>query len=134
MVLCAGDSERYARRAEFAADGRLISRQIVELVADPNYVAPPLLAQYVKPDEQIVRLLVGDEGLDSRLAASCRVISPKATLSELAIDDETKRALIRGAREQSESGTGVCLWLFGPDGTQQGKAAEAFAREAVVCS
>jgi AAA+ superfamily predicted ATPase len=128
-LLCPDDAERYARRAEFAADGRLISRQIVELVPDPNYVAPPLLAQYVTPDEQIVRFLLGDTGLDSRLAGACRMVEPRATLADTHLS-KSHEELCRALQAR------VPVWLHGPEGvgkaTLAGSLAEALRQPQLV--
>ena len=129
-LLCASDSARLERRTAFASDSALLGNAVVRLVSDPHYVHPPLLAQYVTPDEQIVRFLLGDGGLDSRLAASCRVVQPNATLSELAVPAETMEHLVRIAREAPASATVACLWFHGPRGVGKGEAAEAMAHEA----
>jgi hypothetical protein len=44
--------------------------ELAHLAGDPNYVKPLLLVHYVRPDEQIVRFLVGDGDLKSRLAGA----------------------------------------------------------------
>ena len=120
-LLCTGDAERHARRPEFASDGKLVSRHIVELVPDPNYVAPPLLAQYVRPDEQIVRFLLGDTGLDSRLAGVCLVVEPGATFADTHFSESLQRELTRSLQ------LGVPLWLHGREGIGKATVAESLA-------
>src|SRR5262249_49159507 len=51
-LLCASATDRFACRMAFASDRPLISHGLVRLVTDPNQVHPPLLAQFVKLDEQ----------------------------------------------------------------------------------
>jgi AAA+ superfamily predicted ATPase len=115
-LLCASDAERLARRSSFASDAPLLQRGLVELITDPNYVHPPLIAQYVKPDEQIVRLLLGDAGLDSRVAHCCRVAHPANSTADL-------ESSASAPHEVGES----CLWLHGPDSAQQLNIAESLA-------
>jgi SpoVK/Ycf46/Vps4 family AAA+-type ATPase len=128
-LLCASATDRFACRTAFASDRPLISHGLVRLVSDPNQVHPPLLAQYVKPDEQIVRFLLGDAGLDSRLAGCCTVARTDSILSELAIPIEAKQQLARIAASLSAS-TRACLWFHGPRGAGKKRAVEALAREA----
>jgi AAA+ superfamily predicted ATPase len=123
-LLCAGDAERYARRAEFATDSRLIGQGVIELVPDPNYVHPPLLAQYVKPDEHVVRCVLGDTGLDSRLAAACRVVESRGSLVETHCSAILRRELTRASVAR------VPLWLHGAKGVGKSTIAAALANEA----
>lgn len=67
-LLCPSAEAKLAQRGCFAPDAPLIRHDLLHLIPDPNQVQPPLLAHYFKLDEQIVRLLLGQESLDSRLA------------------------------------------------------------------
>ncbi|HSQ05314.1 MAG TPA: ATP-binding protein [Burkholderiales bacterium] len=129
-LLCSGVEERLARRAAFASDGALLRHALVHLVSDPNQVHPPLLAQYVKPDEQIVRFLIGDGGMDSRLAAGCRIVRSHIALSALAVSSETRKQLAKVVGKATIPTARSCLWLHGRQGTCKSKAAEAIAHEA----
>jgi hypothetical protein len=124
-LLCRRDLDRIACRRAFASDSALVRNDLVQCVPDPNYVIPPLLAQYVKPDEQIVRFLAGDEGLDERLAGFARLKTPEASIAELPVADATRARLTTSAHV----GSGVRLWLHGPQGVGKSKAAEAVAAE-----
>src|SRR5262249_33919314 len=128
-LLCATESERFARRAAFASDGALVRHGLVHLISDPNYVDPPLLAQHVKPDEQIVRFLVGDGGLDSRLATAARLLQPRIGIADLPVAEEIKGELARFAQSIAATASG-CLWLHGPEGVGKRGAAEAIAQAA----
>src|SRR5262249_50633601 len=97
--------------------------------SDPNYVDPPLLAQHVKPDEQIVRFLVGDGGLDSRLATAGRLLQPRIGIADLPVAEEIKGELARFAQSIAATASG-CLWLHGPEGVGKRGAAEAIAQAA----
>ena len=61
------------------------------IVPDPNHVQPPLLAHYLRLDEQVVGLLLDDDGLDARLVPFCELAVPAATLSELPLAAATIR-------------------------------------------
>ncbi len=75
-LLCSTAEEKLDRQAHFAAGSPLVRHSLIHLVPDPNQVAPPSLACYVRIDEQIARHLLGKSGLDQRLAAFCRIIEP----------------------------------------------------------
>jgi hypothetical protein len=122
-LLCDRDLDRVSCRRAFASDSALVRNDLVQCVPDPNYVSPPLLAQYVKPDEQIVRFLAGDGGLDERLARFARLKAPTASIAELPVADTTRAWLTTVA----QNGAGVRLWLHGPNGVGKSKAAEAVA-------
>jgi len=56
--------------------GLYISQEEVRRFVDPHHVQPPLLAHYLKLDDQIVRLLLEQDSLDPRLAPFCQLIEP----------------------------------------------------------
>jgi hypothetical protein len=122
-LLCPTDRDRLSRRRVFASDSVLIRNDLVHCVPDPNYVSPPLLAQYVKPDEQIVRLLAGDGGLDSRLAKFARLVEPAASLDELPLSDALRKKLAAVAQAEQLPP----LWLHGPAGVRKAETAETIA-------
>ena len=55
--------EKMARLAHFAPNAPLIRHAVVHLITDPNQIQPPLLAHYVKVDDQIIGALLGRTGL-----------------------------------------------------------------------
>jgi AAA+ superfamily predicted ATPase len=122
-LTCGSDAERLVRRSAFAADGTLRREALIELIGDPNCVHPPLIAQYVKPDEQVARMLLGDAGLDSRLESACRLSTPAHTLGDLHLPNEIVRELTRIAAQ------GVPIWLEGPEGIGKADIAAALAHE-----
>ena len=60
-LLCPSAAVKLARRMHFAPDAPLIRHGLLHLIPDPNHIQPPLLAHYLKLDEQIVRLLLGQK-------------------------------------------------------------------------
>jgi ATP-dependent 26S proteasome regulatory subunit len=122
-LLCSSDAQRHACRAQFAGDGKLFRSGLLELIPDPHYAHPPLLALYVKPDEQIVRFLLADTGFDSRLIPSCRLVQPRARVADLFIPEGIGRELAQAHG---------MLWLHGPRGIGKGTIAEALAHEAAA--
>ena len=124
-LLSASAGERLRQRKAFAADAPLRRQRIVDLIADSQQIQPPLLARSVVPDEQIVRRLAGDSGIDSRLALFARP-SAVASFADLHVVSECREQLIRVAEAMAQGR--LHAWLHGAGGT--GHAAAAIARHA----
>jgi AAA+ superfamily predicted ATPase len=126
-LLCGSQAEKLDRRRHFAPDAPLVERGVVELVVDPAHVEPPLLAHVVKLDEQVVRLLLGQDGLGTRLAPWCSLVTSAAPLdAEL---ETTVLPLVEGALRESRP---LCLSFHGAAGAGRRRAAEALAARAGV--
>jgi len=126
-LLCSSAEEKLLRRAHFAADAPLVRQKIVRLFPDTNYTQPPRLAYYLKLDEQIVRSLLGEEGLDERLLPFCSLIRADEGLEQLKTDAVVKTALrsIMLAARQNEGA--VVLHFSGASKIQMRHAAAAAA-------
>jgi ATP-dependent 26S proteasome regulatory subunit len=128
-LLSTSAEEKLSRRSHFASESPLIRHGLLHLIPDPNQVHPPLLGHYLKLDEQIVRLLLGLEGLDPRLATFCKLIEPAASLDELPLSAELKRSLPRIVRRAREERRPLRLYFHGPRGTGKRRTAEVLAEE-----
>ena len=82
-LLCASPVAKMARLSHFSAKGALIRHGLLSIVPDPNQVEPPRLAHYLKLDNQVVELLMGQTSLDSRLAPFCRHLEPGGSLEDV---------------------------------------------------
>jgi ABC-type dipeptide/oligopeptide/nickel transport system ATPase subunit len=76
-LLCASREEKLIRRNNFVSDAPLITHYILHLYPCSHQPHSPLLGQYFKLDEQVVRFLLGEESLDARLAPFCQWITPE---------------------------------------------------------
>jgi hypothetical protein len=126
-LFCSSVEEKLARRAGFSSDGALFRNRIVQLIPDPNQVEPSSLAHYLKLDDQIKRLLLGQSGLDERLSAFCQLIEPSVNWNDLALNSEIKNAVLRLAQESKASGKALRLYFQGNGGPEKHEAAEALA-------
>jgi len=129
-LLCASAEERVARRARFAPDAPLVRHAVVDLVAEPGQVEPPLIARAVKLDERVVRHLLGHDGADGRLDGVCRLVVPEASLDELDLAPETARLLSGLAERLRDEQAPLRLVFEGPSGVGKRLAAGALARSA----
>ena len=94
-LLCPSAAMKLARRLHFASEAPLLQHDLLHLIPDPNHVQPPLLAHSLKLDEQIVRLLLGQESLDPRLAPFCQVVEPTSDVADISTCAEMSQALAR---------------------------------------
>ncbi|MFI0088395.1 hypothetical protein [Streptomyces bobili] len=79
-------------------------------------MAPPFLAHFLVPDEQLTDVLLGQSGLDRRLAGCCRLERPPAADADL-----TRRAGWRDGRRP------VRLHSQGPAGSPRSRHAHDLA-------
>ena len=131
--LCANDAERLAARGRFAADAPLLRHGLIQLVADPNFLHPPLLAQFVRPDEHLVRFVLGASGLHSDLTSSCSSEQvPSGRIADLLAPAEARDALGHIAARIASRAKVPPAWLHSPCGESAVEAARAVAHTAGV--
>ena len=113
-LLCPSRVEKLMWRAYFAPDAALIKHRLLHLFPDSNQPQPPLLSHYLKLDEQIVRLLLGQSGLDPRVANFCQPISPDLEVDEQLIFPEIKRAVQGLVNQAWQNHQSLRLYFQGP--------------------
>ncbi len=130
-LLCANAAERLERRVHFGADAPLIEQGLICLVSEPNYPKATLLAQTLKLDEQVVRLLLGQQNLDSRLISFCQWSEPKPTMAaaELPLNPERWEKLSALAVKAWSTRQPLRLYFHGPRGVGKRRVAELLAAE-----
>jgi ATP-dependent 26S proteasome regulatory subunit len=126
-LLCPSAEAKLSRRAHLAPDAPLIRHGLLELVPDPSQVRPPILAHYLKLDDQVVRFLLGLAGPDPRLAAFCRPAAPTVASDRLQLGDDVERGLAELVGQAWQAGRSLRLYLHGPPGAGKRRAAEALA-------
>jgi AAA+ superfamily predicted ATPase len=127
-LLCHSAAEKLERRARFLPVAPLLRHGLIELVADPSQVAPPLLSYYLRLDGQILRHLLGQAGLDASLAPFCELVSPCAGPAAAGSDPATTSALAALAAQARAARRPLLLHFHGPAGTGCRRAAEALAQ------
>jgi ATPase family associated with various cellular activities (AAA) len=126
-LLCSSAQAKIARRVHFATDAPLIRQRLVHLVADPPHPRPPLLAHCLKLDEQVISLLLGENGLDARLEPFCQLITPNPVVTSSPLTPEINQGLLSLICEAREARRPVRLFFEGPRGVGKRRAAEALA-------
>ena len=128
-LLCRTPDTRLTRRRHFAPDAPLLRHGLVQLRADPRTGEPPLLAQELALDGQIVRFLLGEDTLDPLLAPLARLVDPNLTLDELTVAPPTRAGLRAVAARARNAAEALRLYLHGPDPLARAQVAEALAAE-----
>jgi hypothetical protein len=126
-LLCSSAQEKMERRAHFSWEAPLLREGLLHLVPDPNQVEPPFLAQYLKLDDQVTRLLLGHSGLDPRLAPFCEVGRAAPDWNDLPLSVEIKPALASLVRQAHANRTPLQLYFQGPHGAGKQQAALSLA-------
>lgn len=116
-------------RNRFASNAPLIAHDLLQLIPDPHQPHPTLLTHYLKLDNQIVHLLLGQSGLDSRLESFCEWVEPAEDLDELPLDSQIKQSLSMLVRQQREERQPLQLYLQGPTGMGKRQCAEALSSQ-----
>ncbi len=132
-LLCPSPEAKLEHRRYFTADAPLIRHKLLHRIPDPNQTQSPpppsLLTHSLKLDEQIEHMLLGQQGLDSRLIPYCELRAPSVDLDAL----ETGNALKRGLRtlvvEARKNRQALRLYFHGPKGIGKRHCAEALASE-----
>lgn len=114
-LLCSDNEARFAARGRLANGAPLLSHSLVRLVSDPNFLHPPLLAQFVSPDEHMVRWVLSAAGLHSELAGYCvRETSPHAGQVMGSLPAAAQEELTRLAASIVAKRATVPIWLHSP--------------------
>jgi SpoVK/Ycf46/Vps4 family AAA+-type ATPase len=129
-LLCGDAVARLERRAHFDPDSPLLREGLIHLTPEPDGEPPSLLAHTLKLDEQIVRFLLRQDGLDSRLAPFCQLVFSLDTVEELPLDAEVRQALPALVARAWEENQPLRLYFHGPPGAGKRRAAAALAAKA----
>jgi ATP-dependent 26S proteasome regulatory subunit len=124
-LLCASAGEKLQQRERFAPDAPLLHHRLIEVFVDPHHQDQPLLARFFRLDEQIVRFLLLDDSMDSRLPPFCRMVSPATQATAAPLIDEMQQKLRALALNRPR--TGLRLYIEGPAQCGQNEAVSLLA-------
>jgi AAA+ superfamily predicted ATPase len=127
-LFCDGDDARDRGRLVFASGSALAAQQLLLIEPPPNETAltAPLLL-----DPQIRQFLLGEPGIDPRLARCCVLRSARSSPPDLVLEPALTVALARAAESlRLPSAVPLRLLLLGPPGCGQDEAADALAEAA----
>lgn len=111
-LLCSDAAARLSHRTQFNPDASLIKHQLIHLIPENDPRPSSLLGHFLQLDEQITRFLLGQDSLDSRLAAFCQLHYP--TEPQPILDERTQQAITRLINDARTTGPSARLYLHGP--------------------
>ncbi len=127
-LLCVSGTEKLRQREHFVAAAPLICQGLVHLIPDPNQIQPPLLAHYLKLDEQIIRQLLSEQGLEPRLARFCQLLQPREPFEHLPFSTQIKCGLEVLTQQAWQSRQPLHLYFQAEQGVGKRRVAEAIAK------
>lgn len=128
-LLCPDAASKLERRVHFDANASLIYHDLIYLMSDPSQTHSSLLAQAIKLDDQIVRFLLYQDGLDTRLASFCRLAVSPISLEEIPIATEVRQALPTIIHQAWKKHQPLRLYFYGPNGAGKRQTAVALAEK-----
>lgn len=128
-LLCESAAEKSARREHFAADAPLQRNGLMRLVPDPSQVQPPLLAHYIALEDQTVRMLLGQRGLDRRVAEMCKLEHGSVALVDLNTSPEIEHGIAQLVQEARNSALPLNLYFYGLSAQVRRNVALALAHD-----
>lgn len=111
-ILCPTVTAKLSQRDRFSPNAPLILHKLLYLVGNSNQQKSSLLANNILLDEQVIRFLLNEKGLDSRLTPFCQLIQPGVSFHDLPLKKSVKQALKaiahsgKGKGEKGEKGKG----------------------------
>lgn len=92
-ILCPTVTAKLSQRDRFSPDAPLIHHKLLYLVGNSTQAKPSLLAHNILLDEQVIRFLLKEKGLDSRLIPFCQLIQPAVDWNDLRLKESVKQGL-----------------------------------------
>jgi hypothetical protein len=129
-LLCPDGLTKMVRRDRFASDAPLMAQTLIHLIPAGSQYPPLQLAYGLQVDHQIVRLLLGQGGIDPRLTGLCHLTEPNTAWDDLTIDPPIIQQLrSRFLAQATDSTRGeLRLYCYGT-GDLCGQVAGAIAQE-----
>lgn len=126
-LLCSTATDKLAQRVHFAPNAPLIRHGLLHLVPDSNQTKSTLLMHELHLDEQVVRFLLDQPGLDNQLISFCQLIEPRVSLDELQLSSDLKQRLAVFVQQKWRSEQPLRVYFEGSDRPSQRQTAEALA-------
>lgn len=130
-LLCDSADARHDRRAHFTPAAPLLQHRVIEWVDEPQFARPSLLATAFKVDDQIARFLLGQAGVDGRIAAYARLVMPVPSLAHGTVDAGAATELETVVRRVTDASEPLTLSFHGPNGSARTAAAHLVAATAM---
>lgn len=128
-LLCSSAAAKLAGRSRLAPESPLLRHHLLILRPPSGQETASFLNFTLQVDPQIVDVLLGQGGLDRRLAAFCTLEQPALTWDQAPVPADLPAALPTIARQARAAGQPVRFYFHGPAGGGQRQAAAALASD-----
>jgi hypothetical protein len=127
-LLCSSVPEKLSRRKHFTTNSPLINHRLLHLCPEPHQQQSTLLSYRLILDSQVVRLLLHQSGLDSRLTSCCQLLEPTIYFDTLYLKADVQTALEALLREDWQKQQPLLLYFQGTDSTGKRRTAQIVAK------
>jgi AAA+ superfamily predicted ATPase len=126
-LLIASIPEKLSRRKHFTTNAPLIHYGLLHL-SSQSQQQPTLLSHHLILDPQVVRLLLQQPGLDSRLVSCCQLLEPTQISGTLYLKADAQKALEALVIEDWQKQQPLLLYFQGTDSTGKCRTAQILAK------
>lgn len=112
-LLCLSAADRLKQRVHFAPDAPLIHHHLLYLGNDAAVSYPTLLERQLVLDDQVIRFLLNQSGLDAQLTSSCKFQSSMPCAPQKQLDVEEQRSLIQFIQQAWQATQSLRLYFEG---------------------
>ncbi len=126
-LLCATIPEKLFYRQKFTTTAPLIDHGLLHLEPESQAVPATLLEHTFRLDDQVVRFLLQQPGLDLRLTSCCQLIQPNPCSHKLYSNPEIQTALSALIKSDWQQQQSRLLYFSGEDKTSKHHTAENLA-------
>lgn len=126
-LLCSTFAEKLSYRQHFTTTAPLISHRLLHLTAESITQPANLLEHTCKLDDQVVRFLLQQPGLDFRLTSCCQLIQPGSSYHKLYSPPEIQIALEKLILSDWQQQQSRLLYFSGIDRTSKRHTVENLA-------
>lgn len=126
-LLCTDVSTKLQMHARFQADAPLVQHGLIRLVPDSGRTDSPLLAYFLKLDDQVIANLLGETSLDRRLVPSCELFVPGDTHTPLPRKHGESMVEPDVTTIAKATGEPLRLYFEGPDHLEKQRTARVYA-------
>jgi AAA+ superfamily predicted ATPase len=129
-LLCTSAADKLVQRLHFAPEAPLLRHEVLHLIPNPQQSRTTLLAHELHLDQQIVRFLLAQPGLDTQLQPTCQLIQPlqsPAIAPHLSLNPEQQQVLSNLLIHHQTTHQPLRLYFQGSDRQGKRRLAEALA-------
>ena len=131
-LLCHNIADKLSQRKHFTTNAPLIYHHLLHLFSEPHQQYPTLLSQYLILDPQVVRFLLHQPGLDSRLTAYCQLLQPSPLPNPLYLEATVQKKLEALVIEDWQKQQPLLLYFQGSDAVGKRNTALLLAQKLKV--